>query len=121
MLPLYMDEDSMDQALVAGLRARGIDVQTAQDAGMIERPDAEHLDFATRAGRVLCTHNVGDFWELHAARLADGTGHAGIVLMTQQRYSLGELLRRVLTLATSQTPVSMTDRAEFLSAWEPAS
>jgi len=34
---LYMDEDTMDQALVQVLRARNVDVITALDAGMIER------------------------------------------------------------------------------------
>ena len=47
---LYMDEDTMDQALVQALRARNVDVITALDAGMIEREDAEHLDYATEQG-----------------------------------------------------------------------
>ena len=43
----------MDRALVRTLRARGVDVTTALDEGMIERSDAEHLDYATAQGRVL--------------------------------------------------------------------
>jgi post-segregation antitoxin (ccd killing protein) len=42
---LYMDEDSMDQALVRALRARGVDVKTALEEGMrdiIERPMEEN-------------------------------------------------------------------------------
>lgn len=120
MLRLYMDEDSMDQALVSGLRARGVDVLTAQDAAMIARSDAEHLAFATSLGRVLCTHNVSDFWQLHRERLSDGLDHAGIVLMAQQRLSLGDQLRRLLSIVTTQTPESMHCRAEFLSNWKPA-
>lgn len=69
MLRLYMDEDSMDQALVRALRARGVDVLTAQDAGMIEQSDSAHLEFATEERRVLCTFNVGDFWTLHSEYL----------------------------------------------------
>ena len=53
MLLLYMDEDSMDQALVRALRARGLDVLTAQEAGMVGYPDAQQLAFAGRLGRVL--------------------------------------------------------------------
>jgi len=44
---LYFDEDSMWHALIHALRARGIDVQTALEAPMIERTDADHLAFAT--------------------------------------------------------------------------
>jgi hypothetical protein len=41
---LYVDEDSMRHALVEALRARGVDVLTALEAGMIERKDEEHLE-----------------------------------------------------------------------------
>ena len=52
-IKLYLDEDSMDQALVHGLSARGIDVMTALEAGMIEKPDELHLEHATALGRTL--------------------------------------------------------------------
>jgi hypothetical protein len=42
MFQLYIDEDSADRNLVQALRARGVDVLTAQEAGMIERTDKEH-------------------------------------------------------------------------------
>src|SRR4051812_5720825 len=107
MLPLYMDEDSMEQALVRGLQARGTDVLTALDAGMIERSDADHLEWAAAAGRVLCTFNVGDFWTLHSTYLAEGRNHAGIILMPQQRYGVGELLRRLLRLMRTLSAETM--------------
>ncbi len=40
---LYLEEDSLRRALVRALRARGVDVTTAFEAGMIERDDREHL------------------------------------------------------------------------------
>lgn len=114
-----MDEDSLDQALVGAMRARAIDIVTAVEARMVERSDADHLAYAAGEQRALCTFNVGDFWALHGEYLAGGRRHAGIILMPQQRYGLGELLRRLLRLATSLTPEAMVDRAEFLSAWDP--
>ena len=36
---LYVKEDAMDKDLVQAIRARGVDVITALDAGMIERAD----------------------------------------------------------------------------------
>jgi endonuclease/exonuclease/phosphatase family metal-dependent hydrolase len=36
---LYLDEDSIDQALVRTLRAHGVDVLTALEVGLIGRPD----------------------------------------------------------------------------------
>ncbi len=119
MLRLYMDEDSMEQALARALRARGLDILTAHEAGMIERADADHLAFATGMGRVLCTFNVGDFWALHSDCLTSGRSHAGLILMPQQRYGLGEHVRRLLRLVATLSSSEMVDRAEFLSAWEP--
>ena len=49
---LYFDEDSMWQALITALRARGIDVQTALEATMIERADEDHLTYAAMHNRV---------------------------------------------------------------------
>jgi hypothetical protein len=86
---------------------------------MIERSDADHLEYAASEGRVLCTFNIGDFWSLHAEYLAAGKRHAGIILMPQQRYGVGEQLRRLLRLAATLTPDAMANRAEFLSGWDP--
>ena len=67
---LYFDEDSMDRNLMRALRARNVDVTTALDENMIERTDAEHLDFALGQGRVLFSFNRGDFLRLHSQYLA---------------------------------------------------
>ena len=69
---LYFDEDSMWQALVTALRARGVDVQTALDTEMIERTDEDHLVFAMTQGRVLCSLNVVYFSRL----TLDGTAQS---------------------------------------------
>ena len=77
----------MRHALVRALRSRGVDVLTALEAGMIERQDERHLEYATTQGRVLYSFNVRDFYRLHTAFLAQGKAHAGIILAPQQRYS----------------------------------
>jgi len=69
---LYTDEDSMSHALVRALRARGVDVTTALDEGMIEREDAEHLDYATEQGRVLYSFNITESADLNAEKLQEG-------------------------------------------------
>lgn len=107
----------MRRSLVRGLRARGIDVSTALDADMIERADKEHLDFATAQGRVLCTFNVGDFYDLHSQYLAEDRFHAGMILMQQQRLSVGEQMRRLLRLVALKSAEDMENSVEFLNAW----
>ena len=115
---LYLEEDSMSQALVRGLRARGVDVTTALQEGMIERRDEAHLEYATQAGRVLYSFNVADFYYLHGKCLSEGKEHAGLILTRQQRVSVGEQLRRLLRLIAKVPAEEMKNRVEFLSAWD---
>ncbi len=117
MIRLYLDEDSMDKDLVSALKARGLDVVTALERGMIRKSDDKHLDFATQEGRVLFSFNRGDFYRLHLRYLTEGKPHAGIILANQQRYSVGEVMRKILLIATARTAVDMENRIEFLSAW----
>ena len=114
---LYVDEDAMDRDLIHALRARDVDVITALDVGLIERDDAVHLAFAATQGRVLYSFNIGDFSRLHRVYQAAGKSHAGMVFARQQRYAVGEQMRRLLKLIASKTAEEMKDRVEFLSGW----
>jgi hypothetical protein len=114
---LYFDEDSMRHALVRALRTRGIDVVTALECDMIEQSDETHLDFATAQGRVLYSFNVGDFYHLHTVYLTEGKSHAGIILAPQQRYTVGQQMRRLLKLRATLSAQEMQNRLEFLSNW----
>ena len=90
---------------------------TALDAGMIEQSDADHLRYATEKRRVLCSFNAGDYCRLHGEYLGRNERHAGIILMPQQRYSVGEQMRRILRLVAGRSADEMCNRVEFLSAW----
>ncbi|MBI3330241.1 MAG: DUF5615 family PIN-like protein [Nitrospinae bacterium] len=112
-----MDEDAMDKDLLQALRARGVDVITALDVGMIEQRDEQHLHYATAQGRVLYGFNVGDFYRLHTTYLAQGRSHAGIILARQQHYSVGEHMRRLLKLIAAKPFEAIKNQVELLSAW----
>lgn len=111
---LYIDEDAMARALVQGLRARGVDVTTVIDEGMNERDDNAQLEHATQERRVIYTFNVGDFCKLHKDYLAAGKSHAGIIVVSRQRYSVGEQIRRLIELIGTKSPEDMRDRLSFL-------
>ena len=114
---LYLDEDSMRRAVVFGLRARNVDVLTAADAGMINRDDQDHLSIASASGRVLYTFNTADYCVLHQGWMTQGRFHAGIIVAPQQRYPVGEELRRLMRLVSTVTAEQMRNRLEFLSSW----
>lgn len=114
---LYLDEDAQRGGLVKALRERGVDVQTANEALMSHRDDDEHLDYATAQGRVLYSFNVGDFNHLHAEYIRQNKPHAGIILAPQQKFSVGEQLRRLLRIINSRSAEQMQNMVEFLGTW----
>lgn len=114
---LYLDDDSLDKDLVKALRQSGVDVVTSLEVGLSGRDDEEHLAYAVEQKRVLCSFNVGDFCRISSQWLADGKSHAGIILAQQQKYSVGERLRRILNLAASKSDEDMKNSIEFLSKW----
>jgi hypothetical protein len=114
---LYLDEDTMDGDLVHALRIRGVDVLTALDVGMIRRDDNEHLDYATGEGRSLYSYNVRDYQLLHTQYLMVAKSHAGIIVAQQQKYSVGEQMRRLSRLVASVPAEQMHNQMEFLGRW----
>ena len=117
LFQIYIDEDAVHGALVVALRSRGLTVITAMDAGLMKKSDDEHLAYATEHGCVLYTSNVSDFYRLHTAWINSGREHAGMILAPQQRYSVGEQLRRILRIRASASTHSMRNRVEFLGSW----
>ena len=112
---LYLDEDAISRALIRGLRARGVDVLTAQDAQQMGVPDSVQLLHATGQGRTLFTFNTRDFARLHAEFLAQGRSHAGIIVSDQLQ--VGHILRRLLSLLDAKSAEDMQNWLEFLSNW----
>lgn len=115
---LYFDEDSMDRALVQSLKSRGANVTTAFKENMIEQNDEAHLNFATKQERVLYSFNISDFYHIHCTWIIQNKYHTGILLSQQQRYSVGEQMRRILKLMSFVTAEQMKNRIEFLSNWD---
>jgi hypothetical protein len=115
---LYLDEDAMAEALVQALTERGVDITTANLENMVFRLDSEHLAYAAALGRVLYSFNVGDYCQLHAEWVAAGRSHAGIIVASQQRFSIGEQMQRLLQIINKLSAEEMQNRLEFLGSWE---
>lgn len=114
---LYLDEDAMAEALLQSLVERGVNVTTANLENMVFRPDSEHLTYATQLGRVLYSFNVSDYCQLHREWLASGQVHAGIIVASQQRFSIGEQMRRLLKIVNTRSNTEMQNQLEFLGSW----
>jgi hypothetical protein len=116
-ISLYLDEDSSDTDLLKALRLRRIDVAAPAESGMLGKSDEEQLIWANARQRVVYSSNRGDFYRIHSEWMREGRNHYGIIMGTQQRYSVGEQMRRLLRLINRLTAEEMHNRIEFLSAW----
>lgn len=114
-IKLYLDEDTISRALINGLRARNVDVLTAQEVGALGASDEAQLAFATSQHRTIFTFNTRDFMQLHTRALAQNHSHAGIIVSDQLQ--VGILLRRLLALLDTRSAEEMHNWLEFLSAW----
>lgn len=111
---LYMDEDMMSHALVNALRSRGVDVTTVLEERREGLSDESQLLWAKREGRVICTANIADFVQLHIQFVEANENHAGVVMIAQQQFSIGDYLRGLMRLMSSKSAEDMTNQILFL-------
>ncbi|MCC7366323.1 MAG: DUF5615 family PIN-like protein [Dehalococcoidia bacterium] len=114
----YFDENFARAELIAALRDAGYEVHRAIDHGTSGWPDERQLEFAASRGFVVVTADRADFLRLHAAWMRAGRSHAGIVILHQDQYSVGERIRRMLRLMDAVSAEEFVDRVHFLSNWE---
>ena len=103
----YLDEQ-VARAVALGLRRRGIDILTVQEAGLAGESDLRHLALATAQGRVIFTQNA-DFLRLHA----QGVSHAGIVY-AHRRMPVGDVIQGLVLISKILVPDEMRNHVEFL-------
>jgi hypothetical protein len=111
---LYVDEDASEMAVIVGLRARGVDLCTTLEAGRLGTSDSDQLAYAAEQERAIYTFNASDFARLHRDCLRAGRSHAGIIVISEQRYSIGEKIRRLAAFIHSMTAESLRDRIVYL-------
>lgn len=112
---LYLDEDTISRALIRSLRARQVDLLTAQETNSLGMSDEAQLHFAAQEKRTLFTFNTRDFVQLHQGYLQENKHHAGIIVSDQLQ--VGLLTKRLLKLLDTKTAPDMQDWLEFLSSW----
>lgn len=115
-IKIYLDEDSQDQSLLRALRSRQVDVTTVNETQTEGLIDEEQLRLAATQNRVLYSHNIGDFCQLHTEFLVREESHAGIALLSQD-YSVGEQVKVIMELTANKTAEEMVNQLEFLGKY----
>jgi hypothetical protein len=105
----YFFDHNMWGSVTAGLRRFGIDVQTAEEAGLAEDDDPALLSFATAQGRMLVTFDK-DFLRWHAT----GMAHAGIAWCPLTKYRIGPLIDQLRLVHGVFTAAEVENHLEYL-------
>ncbi|MDI9634348.1 DUF5615 family PIN-like protein [Kamptonema cortianum] len=116
-LQLYLDEDSVEKSLIAAFRNADLDIVTVTEVHRESYSDEDQLLWATTQRRAIYSYNQRDFCRLHREFLAAERNHAGIILVQQQRYSVGQQLQGLLRLAATVSAKEMVNQLVFLGAY----
>lgn len=103
----HLDEH-VDPRIAVGLRRRGIDVSTTNEAHLRTLSDDEQLTYAQATNRVLVTCDAG-----FVARHNAGVHHQGIVYFHAGSRSIGEVITFLALLAEVLTQEEMIGQLEF--------
>lgn len=106
-IDFYLDEH-IHSAVAEGLRRRGVNVLTVQDAGRTGLSDREQLAFALSERRVMVTMD-SDFLKL----AFEGVAHAGIGY-ANPRTTIRELISALMLLHDVLTLAEMVNHVEYL-------
>jgi predicted nuclease of predicted toxin-antitoxin system len=106
-IKLFLDEH-VSQAVSEGLRRRGVDVLTTQQAGMCSVPDEELLAAALSLQRVIFSQD-SDFLKLHA----NGVPHAGLIFAHRQQ-AIAQIIRGLMLTVQILNSEDMVGHLEFI-------
>jgi predicted nuclease of predicted toxin-antitoxin system len=108
VISFYFDE-MLSRKAAEQLVQRGYVVIMANDVGMTEKPDSEHLVYATDKRLVLVT-----FDRPFAGRAMQSTEHAGLVCLSGSQDNIGAIIRTLIDFADSHTPDEVIGRVYWL-------
>lgn len=104
----HLDEH-VSPAVAEGLRQHGIEVSTAESAGLGAADDREHCAHSMRSSSIIITFD-SDFLVLHAA----GINHHGILYVVPSRNrDIGGIIERARLLWEVMEAEEMVGRVEY--------
>ena len=109
----YYADVHINLAIVVALRAREVDVLTAQEDGSARLRDPQLLARATALQRVLLTEDKG-LLALDALWRRQGREHAGIVHFDRQKIPVGQCIDALELLALGGQPADIVNQVVHL-------
>jgi hypothetical protein len=114
-------DEQLSSEIAASLRSRGLDVQAVSERpDLVRRSDEEIVAAAAAELRAVVTNNIKDFRPIAARRLADGSGHAGLILLpakrSRTRAAAGHLADGIEGIMRSN-PDGVVDSERWVPLW----
>lgn len=111
-------DEQLSRRIAQVLRERDLDVEAVSErSDLAQAPDREVMETARRERRAVVTNNVKDFRPLAAERVADGRGHAGLILIpasrSRRRESTGVLADAIESVMRAH-PEGMSDAEHWI-------
>ena len=104
----YQLDEHIPTAVAEQLRRRGIDILTADDAGLGGSDDTAYFRYSLETGRVLVSYDR-HFARLHSLEAA----HSGIVYFPSGNRSVGEVVESLILVREVYTAEEMIGRLEY--------
>jgi uncharacterized protein DUF5615 len=117
IMRLYLDDDSVDSALIRLLTAAGHDVLIPAVAGTAGQEDAIHLMRSIQTNRSFMTRNYDDFKLLHDLVLFSGGHHPGILVVRRDNDPSRDMSNRAIVQAGAKSPAPAQDSATRFTSW----
>lgn len=105
---VFYTNESVSVAVSEGLKRRGVNAISARDAGNLGLSDEDQLAFANKNNLVIVTHD-DDFLSM-----AMEFEHNGIAYVHQEKYKVGDLIRRLKLLCETTQSENLINHVEFL-------
>ena len=105
----YSDED-VNVAITEGLKRRGIKAISCQEVDNIGLSDEEQIRYANSNKLVILTHDVDFLRIVHERKIS----HSGIIFVSQNKLSVGEIIRKIEFLVSMLSQEDMENHVEFL-------
>jgi predicted nuclease of predicted toxin-antitoxin system len=110
-IDIYLDENV--HVLIARIvQSHGFKAVTTQDAGRKSASDSEQLEYASKQGCTILTHDRVDFEELAAEYFATGKNHCGIVILADN--SPQEIARRMIAILNDFTADELINQIIYI-------
>lgn len=105
----YHCDENVSNAIIAGLRRRGIDVSTTVEAQLMRANDPTQIDFATREGRVFVTSDR----RIQLA-LRGRASHWGVLIIRNCRKLIGHNVNSLTQVHRNKTAHDRVDQVLFV-------